>query len=105
MNSGTSPTSASLFNACGPGCELRTITFDDGSTLLIHETIVGVVSPGDSSAAGANVPMFLEIMQTVVGGTGRFAGATGSGTGRVNLAANGSSRRRERSRWHDDWRV
>jgi hypothetical protein len=32
--------------------------------------------------------MFLEITQTIVGGTGRFAGATGSGTGRVNLAAN-----------------
>jgi hypothetical protein len=76
------------FDACGPNCEVRTITFDDGSTLLIHESIVGVVSPGDSSAAGANAPMFLDITQTIVGGTGKFAGATGSGTGRVNLAAN-----------------
>jgi hypothetical protein len=75
------------FNACGPNCEVRTITFDDGSTLVIHESIVGVVSPGDSSAAGANAPMFLDITQTIAGGTGRFAGATGSGTGRVNLAA------------------
>ena len=76
------------FDACGPNCEVRTITFDDGSTLLMHESIVGVVSPGDSSAAGANAPMFLDITQTIVGGTGKFAGATGSGTGRVNLAAN-----------------
>ncbi len=75
------------FDACGPNCELRTITFDDGSTLVIHESIVGVISPGNSSAAGANAPQFLEIAQTIVGGTGRFAGATGSGTGRVNLAA------------------
>ncbi len=75
------------FNACGQNCELRTITFDDGSTLLIHESVVGVISPGQSSAAGANAPRFLEITQTIVGGTGRFAGATGSGTGRVNLAA------------------
>jgi hypothetical protein len=55
---------------------------------VIHESIVGVISPGDSAAAGANAPLFLEITQTIVGGTGRFAGATGSGTGRVNLAAN-----------------
>jgi hypothetical protein len=76
------------FDACGPNCEVRTITFDDGSTLVIHESIVGVISPGESSAAGANAPLFLDITQTIIGGTGRFAGATGSGTGRVNLAAN-----------------
>src|SRR5438034_9056785 len=77
-----------FFDACGPNCELRTITFDDGSTLVIHESIVGVISPGDSSAAGPNAPLFLDITQTIVGGTGRFAGATGGGTGRVNLPAN-----------------
>jgi hypothetical protein len=76
------------FDACGPNCEVRTITFDDGSTLTMHESIVGVISPGDSSAAGANAPQFLEITQTIAGGTGAFAGATGSGAGRVNLAAN-----------------
>ena len=74
-----------VFDACGPNCHVRTITFDDG-TLLIHESVVGAVSPGNSSAAGPNAPIFLEITQTIVGGTGRFAGATGSGTGRVNLA-------------------
>jgi hypothetical protein len=77
-----------VFDACGPNCEVRTITFGDGSTLVIHESIVGVISPGESSSAGANAPLFLEITQTIAGGTGRFAGATGSGTGRVNLAAN-----------------
>jgi hypothetical protein len=75
------------FNACGPNCEVRTITFDDDSTLVMHESIVGVISPGNSATAGTNAPQFLEITQTIVGGTGRFAGATGSGTGRVNLAA------------------
>src|SRR5881398_3431730 len=34
------------FDACGPNCEVRTITFDDGNTLVIHESIVGVISPG-----------------------------------------------------------
>ena len=76
-----------LFNACGPNCHVRTITFDDGSTLVIHESIVGTISPGQSSAAGANAPLFLEITQTIVSGTVRFAGATGSGTGTVNTVA------------------
>ena len=75
------------FNACGPNCHVRTITFDDGSTLVIQESIVGTISPGDSSAAGPNAPLFLKITQTIVGGTGRFAGATGGGTGTVNTAA------------------
>jgi hypothetical protein len=75
------------FDACGANCELRVITFDDGSTLTIQESIVGVITPGNSSAAGVNAPQFLEITQTIVGGTGALAGATGSGTGRVNLAA------------------
>src|ERR671935_2200824 len=74
-----------VFNACGPNCHVRTITFDDGSMLVIHESIVGMISPGESSAAGANAPLFLEITQTIAGGTGRFAGATGSGTGTVNI--------------------
>ena len=76
-----------VFNGCGPNCHVRTITFDDGSTLVIHESVVGVISPGQSSAAGAHAPLFLEITQTIVGGTGRFAGATGSGTGTVNMVA------------------
>jgi hypothetical protein len=76
-----------VFNACGPNCHVRTITFDDGSTLVIHESIVGMISPGNSSAAGAKAPVFLKITQTIVGGTGRFAGATGSGTGTVNTVA------------------
>lgn len=74
------------FGACGPNCHVRTITFDDGSTLLIQESVVGEISPGNSSSAGDNAPRFLEISQTIVGGTGTFTGATGSGTGRVNIA-------------------
>jgi hypothetical protein len=76
-----------IFNACGPNCHVRTITFDDGNTLIIHESVVGTISPGNSSAAGANAPLFLKITQTIVGGTGRFAGAAGGGTGTVNTAA------------------
>jgi hypothetical protein len=72
-----------VFNGCGPNCELRTITFDDG-TLVIQESIVGVISHGNSAG-------FLEITLTIDGAssTGRFAGATGDGTGVVNLNALG----------------
>ena len=76
-----------IFNACGPNCHVRTITFDDGNTLMIHESVVGTISPGNSAAAGAYAPLFLKITQTIVGGTGRFAGAAGGGTGTVNTAA------------------
>ena len=75
------------FGACGPNCDLRTITFNDGSMLIMHESVVGFVVPGDSYAAGTNTPLFLQITQTIVGGTGRFTNATGSGSGRINTAA------------------
>ena len=66
------------FDACGINCHERRIEFDDGSSLLIVESVVGVVAHGDSTG-------FLEITQSIVEGTGRFEGATGSGTGVVNL--------------------
>jgi ligand-binding sensor domain-containing protein len=68
------------FDACGVNCHERTNTFDDGSTLLILESVVDVITYGNSAG-------FLEITQTISGGSGRFEGATGSGTGVVNLNA------------------
>ena len=66
------------FDACGINCHERTITFDDGSILFVEESVVVVITHGNSTG-------FLEITQTIAGGTGRFEGATGSGTGVVNL--------------------
>jgi hypothetical protein len=80
-----------VFNACGLNCNLRTITFEDGSTILVRESIVNTISPGDSANAGANAPIFFEISQTIVSGTGVFEGVTGSGTGRVNTNADGGA--------------
>jgi hypothetical protein len=83
------------FAACGPGCQIRLVTFDDGSTLLIIEEgdpVTGFDSPGAAGDHGyigfglPGNPQFLEITQTIVGGTGRLEGATGSATGRVKVA-------------------
>jgi hypothetical protein len=76
-----------FFNTCGQYCDVRTITFDDGSTLVMHESVVRAAWPGNSFTAGANAPLFLQITQTIVSGTGRFVGASGGGTGRINTAA------------------
>jgi hypothetical protein len=83
-----------VFGACGVGCQTRLVTFDDGSTLLIIEegNLADFHSPGAAGDHGyigfglPGNPQFLEITQTIVGGTGRLAGATGSATGRVKVA-------------------
>jgi hypothetical protein len=81
-----------VFDACGPNCHLRTITFEDGSTILVRESVVNTISPGNSASAGnERQPIFFDISQTIVSGTGVFEGVTGSGTGRVNTNADGGA--------------
>src|SRR3954469_24120633 len=53
------------YGACGPNCAIRTIAFDDGSSLLMHESVIGSAVPGKSYAAGTNTPLFLQITQTI----------------------------------------
>ena len=78
-----------LFGAgCGGGCDVRTLTFADGSTIVMDETELGVQFPGNSQGApGAQRsygnPATVTLSDTIVGGTGRFAGASGSGSGHV----------------------
>jgi hypothetical protein len=85
-----------VFNACGFGCHIRTVTFGDGSMLVIRvedqPSGFAFTSPGNSGTHGAicfpgfsGNPQFLEIKETIIGGTGRLAGATGSGSGTVTL--------------------
>ncbi len=84
------------FNACGFGCHIRTVTFDDGSTLVIRiedqPSGFAFTSPGNSGSHGyigfpgvAGNPQLLDIKETILGGTGALAGATGSGSGTVSL--------------------
>jgi hypothetical protein len=83
-----------VFNACGLWCHLRTITFTDGSTLIVEEygPLTDFRSPGNAGSHGYNGaglpgnPQFLSTTQTITGGTGRFAGATGVATGTVKVA-------------------
>ena len=77
-------TSVILFPSDGPPL-VRTLTFGDGSTLVTNETPLSpTVLPGKAHLApGAAVsygnPSFDHYAWVIVGGTGRFTGATGSG--------------------------
>jgi hypothetical protein len=77
-------TSSIVFSSTAP--PVRTLTFADGSTLVLAEDeFISERIPGKSAdAPGAEVgfghPFFAEITWVVVGGTGVFAGASGSGT-------------------------
>lgn len=84
------------FNACGFGCHHRLVMFDDGSTLLIQvmdqPSGFAFNSPGNAGHGGyigfpglEGNPQFLEIEETILTGTGRLDGATGSGSGSVSL--------------------
>jgi hypothetical protein len=71
----------------------RTLTFSDGSTLVLDLTFVSFSTPGRSSDSHASDQSFGHPCTCVYdfsvgGGTGRFAGATGSGTNTVFFAGN-----------------
>ena len=76
--------SATISGAGHVACQC---VYFDKCMLVMQESVVGAWLPGSPFAAGANAPLFLQITQTIVEGTGRFAGATGGGTGRINTAA------------------
>ena len=88
-------TTVVYFFGCGAGCQLRIITLDDGSQLVINEfgDLADFYSPGNSGHHGyigfglPGNPQFLDVTMTIVGGTGRFANVIGgSGAGTVKVA-------------------
>ena len=72
---------------CGGGCDLRTTTFADGSSLVLEETLT-FHNPGRSGTQPALAhghPFVLALTDVVDGSlsTGRFAGASGTMSGRA----------------------
>lgn len=67
------------------GCVVRTLTFSDGSTLVLDEEFVSFTGPGNSGSSNApptssGHPGSYAQSWTVESGTGSFSGATGNGT-------------------------
>lgn len=78
-----------VFFACGSECDVRTLTFADGSTIVMHEVFSNFRTPGNSAQFNGHSygnPNSGELNDTIVGGTGRFAGATGTASGSVKVA-------------------
>jgi hypothetical protein len=69
---------------CGGNCDIRTLYFADGSTLLLDES-------GSNFVASGQGAFTLDLSDIVVGGTGRFAGASGSATGTATVGPGGAA--------------
>jgi hypothetical protein len=76
------------FNSCGPGCDLRTITFSDGSTLVTQSHFSNGQCPGGCRDRGYGFPYSGTLTEIVRGdlSTGEFAGATGTLSGHVRVS-------------------
>ena len=81
-----------IFLACGSECDVRFLTFTDGSTIVMHEVFSNYRTPGksehpeDPTSRSYGHPFSNDLNDTIVGGTGRFAGATGTAGGSVTVA-------------------
>ena len=79
------------FDVCGPNCNLRTLTFADGSKLVLQES-TGLGAPPDGGNSfnpkSNGNPVFFPLAGTVRGdlSTGDFAGATGTYSGIATVA-------------------
>ena len=70
---------------CGGTCDLRTI-YLAGGTILINESFSDFRCPGVCGSRGLGQPGSGTLTATVIGGTGVYAGATGSLSGTVKAA-------------------
>jgi hypothetical protein len=84
-------TEAIIFGGCGRLCDIRTISFAAGSTLVLFETPSNFQIPGQSYHAPGNAfghPFSVTLTDTVDGAdsTGMFAGASGTLSGEAKVA-------------------
>lgn len=70
---------------CGGTCDLRTI-YLAGGTILIDETFSDFRCPGVCGSRGLGQPGSGTLTDTVIGGTGAYADASGSVSGTVRAA-------------------
>src|SRR3954469_19548542 len=78
-----------VFLGCGSECDVRTLRFSDGSTIVMHEAFSNFRNPGNSAQFNHHSygnPFSGDLIDVIVGGTGRFAGATGTARGTVDVA-------------------
>jgi len=62
---------------CGDTCNIRVIDLAQGS-IILRETVTGFSCPGVCGGQGFNPPFTVTFSDVVIGGSGIFAGATGS---------------------------
>jgi hypothetical protein len=73
------------FAACGGDCDLRTINLPGGS-IVSNEIFSDPGCPGVCGSRGHGQPASGTVEDVIVGGTGIFAGASGSFGGSVHAA-------------------
>jgi hypothetical protein len=73
-----------LFSGCGANCDVRTITLAGGE-ITLNETASNVVCPG-VCRPNPGEPLSVALSDVFVGGTGQFAGASGTLSGSVTHA-------------------
>jgi hypothetical protein len=71
--------------ACGGACDLRTVSLPGGS-IVLHEFFSDPTCPGKCQPNPAE-PSSGTLTDVIVGGSGAFAGASGTVTGSVSAAA------------------
>ena len=69
---------------CGDTCNIREIDLAQGS-IILQETVTNFSCPGACRSQAFSPPGTISIVDVVIGGSGTFAGATGTLNGTVGV--------------------